>query len=345
MSNQIRGHGRLGTVLGRRATMAVLLSGLAAPSIACAAAGGPAPVRLGTLQFGTVQWIADIIARHHLDTAHDFALRTVTLANTDAGRVALMARAADIVVSDWLFVATARAGGTRLRFAPFSATLGGVMVPADSPVRSLADLAGRRLGVAGGPTDKSWIVVQAAARARPSGPDLAATARVVYGAPPLLSAKLQQGQLDAVLTFWTFAARLEATGYRELVSVADCARTLGLPARLALVGFVFHEDWAARQGPAITGFLAAVESAQQLLQQSEAEWRAIRPLMDAPDQRLFQALRRRFLAGIIHPDPAAEQQAASRLFQVLLQIGGARATGGLAALPPGIFWPPADEAG
>ncbi len=36
-------------------------------------------MRLGILQFGTVQWVAD---------------ETVTLTNTDAGRVALMARAA-----------------------------------------------------------------------------------------------------------------------------------------------------------------------------------------------------------------------------------------------------------
>ena len=149
------------------------------------------------------------------------SLATVKLANTSAGRVALMAGAADVVVSDWLFVAAQRAAGTPLCFAPFSTATGGVVVRGGSPIRSFADLKGRRLGIAGGPVDKSWLILQAAAHAR--GIDLAATARVVYGAPPLLGAKLEQGELDAVLTYWNFVARLEAAGGREVIPVAACA--------------------------------------------------------------------------------------------------------------------------
>ncbi len=67
------------------------------------------PLRLGTLQFGTVQWVADIIRRHDLDIKHGFALRGSMLANTDAGRVSLMAGASDVILSDWPFVAVQRA--------------------------------------------------------------------------------------------------------------------------------------------------------------------------------------------------------------------------------------------
>ncbi len=105
-----------------------------------------------------------MIRRHSLDARNGFALKPVLLANTDGGRVALMAGSADIVVSDWFFVASQRAAGTRLCFAPFSSASGGIMVPTASPVRSLSDLASLRLGVAGGPLDKSWLLVQAAAQ-------------------------------------------------------------------------------------------------------------------------------------------------------------------------------------
>jgi NitT/TauT family transport system substrate-binding protein len=308
------------------------------------AAGGPAradvlpSVRLGILQFGTVQWVGDIIRRHALDTANGFALTTVTLANTDAGRVALMADAADVVVSDWMFVAGQRAAGTRLCFAPFSSATGGVMVAASSPIRALADLAHRRLGVAGGPVDKSWLIVRAAAKAG-SGVDLTEAADLVYGAPPLLNAKLMQGELDAVLTYWNFASRLEAAGYRQIVSVEDCSVGLGLPAAMCLVGFVFHEDWARRNQAAINGFLAASAAADDLLAASDAEWQQIRKLMNAEDEALFQRLKRRFAAGVVHPSAETQQRAAAQLFEVLMRTGGERATDGLQLLPEGIFWP------
>jgi NitT/TauT family transport system substrate-binding protein len=321
-------------VVGRRACLAGILAGISVSARTARSAGA---LRLGVLQFGTVQWVADVIRHHALDSTHGFTLEMAPLANTDAGRVALMAGAADIVASDWFFVAAQRAAGTKLRFAPFSTSTGGVMTRADSPVRSLADLAGRKLGVAGGPADKSWVIVRAAARAK-QDIDLAGVARLAYGAPPLLNAKLLQGELDAVLTFWNFAARLEAAGCRQVVSVDECARDLGVTRRPALVGFVFHEKWAERQTPQVSGFLAATAAAETLLAKSDAEWSRIRPLMNAPDDALFQSLRRRFIGGIAHPSAAEEEQTAARLFEIVLRTGGTRATGGLTQLPPGVFW-------
>ena len=321
--------------VGRRALIAV---GAACFSTRISrAAPAVAPLRLGILQFGTVQWVADIIRRHGLDTRYGFDLQTVTLANTDAGRVSLMAGGSDVVVSDWPFVAVQRSSGTNLSFAAFSSASGGIMTRSDSPVRALADLRGRKLGVAGGPVDKSWLLVQAACRAK-QGIDLAAEAQVVYGAPPLLGAKLAQGELDAVLTFWNFTAKLEATGMREAVSVAQCAEVLGLAPPVSLVGFVFREEWGRASPRVIDGFLGAVREAEEMLAKSDAEWQAIRPLMDAADDAVFARLRERFLAGIAHADVPTQEQQAGRLFAIMRETGGARATGGIDALPPGIFW-------
>ncbi len=338
------GIGTAGTgtaAIGRRACLLAPLAG----ALLGAAAAAPPIVRLGVLQFGTVQWVAEVIRRHRLDAAHGFALRTTLLANTDAGRVALLAGGADIVVSDWPFVAVQRAAGNRLCFAPFSSATGGIMVPALSPIRGLADLRGRRLGVAGGPLDKSWLLVQAAGRAATPPIDLASAARIAYAAPPLLDAKLGQGQLDAVLTFWNFAARLRAAGFHEAVSVAGCAAALGLPSRLGLLGFVFHQNWAEANRAALEGFLAAASAAQDRMAASDAEWPALRPLMNAADPALYSALRAGFVAGIGHPTAAAEQATAARVFAILLRTGGRQATGGLAALPGGIFWPEPDAKG
>jgi NitT/TauT family transport system substrate-binding protein len=302
------------------------------------AAPSPPEVRLGILQFGTVQWVADVIRRHALDRRHGFALDTVTLANTDAGRISLMAGGSDVVASDWPFVAVQRAAGTKLCFAPFSSSSGGIMTGPQSSIRTLADLRGRKLGVVGGPVDKSWLIVQAAGHAT-QNIDLAAAAEVVYGAPPLLDAKLRQGELDAVLTYWNFAADLESTGFRQAVSVTECAAALGISPRISLVGFVFHEDWANANRTAIDGFLGAVDDAEALLAQSDDEWRAIRPLMNATSDTLFGRLRDRFREGVAHEDAGGQAKAAEKMFAVLHDTGGSRATGGIDMLPPGVFWP------
>ncbi len=318
--------------LSRRTLLAAAGAFVAVPAMA-----DPPVLRLGILQFGTVQWIADVIRRHGLDTKHGFSLQGAMLANTDAGRVSLMAGASDVILSDWPFVAVQRASGTNLSFVPFSSASGGFMAAKESPIHALADLRGRKIGVAGGPADKSWLVVQAAARLQ--GIDLAKEASPVYGAPPLLGAKLQQGELDTVLTFWNFAAKLEAAGFREAISVSDCAAALGIPGNLSMVGFVFRQDWADANRPVIDGFLAAVDEAEHLLAGSLAEWTAVRPLMDASDEVLFVRLRDRFQSGMERANAEEQLRGATRLFALLRETGGSQATGGIDTLPPDVFWP------
>ncbi len=301
-------------------------------------AAAPLPVvRLGVLAFGTVQWVASVIQGHGLDRAHGFSLATEPLANNDGAKVALLGGGVDIIVSDWLFVGSERAHGIGLRFAPFSSASGAIMLGRNSPVRTFKDLAHRRLGVAGGPYDKSWMIVRAAAE-RQDGIDLAHAANVVYAAPPLLSAKLAQGGLDAVLTYWNFAAALEVAGFPTLVTVSACAEALGLPANPPLIGYVFHGSWAEKNPSLIAGFLAASAAAEKILVHSDAAWDPIRPLMHAPDDRLFARLKEGFRSGIVAANPSAEEAAANRLFGILHSLGGQAATGGLDRLPPGVFW-------
>ena len=322
-------------LLPRRSLLAA--AGVFAPRLAHAAAALP-PVRLGVLAFGTVQWVASVIRERGLDAAHGFRLETQPLANNDGAKVALLGGAVDIIVSDWLFTGAEQAEGLRLRFAPFSSASGALVVGRRSGIRSFTDLAHRRLGVAGGPFDKSWMIVRAAAR-KQDGIDLAKVADVVYAAPPLLGPELERGRLDAVLTYWNFAAALELAGFRPLVTVSACATAIGLPPHPPLIGYVFKETWAKQNLASIRGFLAASAAAEDVLARSDAAWRAIRPLMHAPDDRLFVLLRRRFRAGIVHATPAEVEAAAERLFAILHALGGSAATGGLARLPSGVFWP------
>ena len=62
--------------------------------------------------------------------------------------------------------------------------------------------------------------------------------------------QLLAGRLDAVLTYWTSVARLEARGMRALLPMAEVLRGLGFPEPLPMVGWTFSDAWAAATGRA-----------------------------------------------------------------------------------------------
>ena len=133
-----------------------LLGLLAAP------ANAADTVRLAIQKTGTLAWELDVIRAHGLDKQAGLDIATLELAAPEAGKIALRGGSADIIVSDWLWVSRERHLGAKLVFYPYSSAVGAVMVPAASPVKSLADLKGRSLAVAGGPIDKSWLLLQGA---------------------------------------------------------------------------------------------------------------------------------------------------------------------------------------
>lgn len=313
----------------------LLLAGMLLPSLARAT--DLRTLRIGVLPFGTVSWEAETIRREKLDEAAGYRLETVRLATNDAARIAFQAGQVDTIVSDLLLAARLRNDGRKVKFLPFSATEGGVMVAANSPIRSVADLAGKRIGVAGGALDKSWILLKAHAQEK-SGIDLATAAQPAFGAPPLLANKLEAGELDAALLYWNFCARLEAKGYRKLVGAGDIARAFGLAGDIALIGYMFDEALAERNDGLIDKFAASSRGAKRLLAENDAAWSAIRPLMEAEDEATFQTLKRYFVEGVPRRPMAEEQADAEKLYAVLLKLGGEKLLGAGTGLPAGLYW-------
>ena len=295
-------------------------------------------IRVGTLKFGTVNWELDVIKTHGLDAKEGFTLEVVPFGANDAADVALMGGAVDAIVEDWLFVTRQRSDGAALTFIPYSSNVGAVMVAGDSPIAGVADLSGKRIGVAGGPLDKSWLLLQAYAK-REHGLDLAGAAEPVYGAPPLLTEKLKSGELDAVLNYWHFGARLEAAGYRRLIGIGEVQEALGVPASVPQLGYVFQEAWADRHAPLVEAFARASRAAKSIMRNSDAEWQRLMPVTRAESEAELAAFMRRYREGIVEHWGAEQQADAARLFAVLAEVGGEKLVGPGQELAPGTFWP------
>jgi NitT/TauT family transport system substrate-binding protein len=296
-------------------------------------------LRIGLQTTGTFAWQLDVIRRHRLAENAGLDLKISQFASPEAGKLALNSGAVDIAVVDWLWIARSRALGAKLLFYPYSSSVGSIMVRADSPLRKIGDLKGHTLAVAGGPLDKSWLIVQAAALRQ--GIDLKREATLEFGAPPLISQKLQQGEAEASLNFWNFCAPLEAIGYRRLLDVRDAEAALGLHQPVALVGYGFSEEFASAHKSTIDRFLAAAQQADEIMLRSDEEWTALRPLMNAEDDRTFLAYRDRTREGIPRRPIAAEAADAGSLFSTLAGIGGAELVGPLQQLDQRLYYQPA----
>jgi NitT/TauT family transport system substrate-binding protein len=316
------------------AVVAALVAGLLAGEAPAQSLG---TVKVGMLEFGTVSWELDVIKHHGLDAARGFTLEVQGFGSGEATNVALQGEAVDAVVDDYFWVSRQRHAGQMLTFIPYSSTVGALMVPPGSAIASLADLEGKKLGVAGGPIDKSWLLIQGLAAKR-HGMDLAAAVEPVYGAPPLLNEKVQDGELDAILNYWHFAARLEAKGFTQLVGVEEAIRELGVASNPPQLGYVFHQSFADANPELIVAFADASRAAKKLLQ-DDAEWERIRPLTKAPDDATLAALKRRYREGIVAHWGAAEQADAAALYAVVAKLGGEKVVGPAAELAPGTFWP------
>jgi NitT/TauT family transport system substrate-binding protein len=327
----------------RRRVLAALGSGAAAFGLrrltARAATPDPAAapdLRIGILKFGSVAWQLDVISRHGLDSAEKIRIEIVELASSQATLVALQAGRVDVVVSDLLWVARQRAGGANWAFVPYSSALGAVVVPAQSPIRSFGDLTGRHLGIAGGPLDKSWLLLRLLSRRR-TGQDLDTLVDKAFGAPPLLSEQMTEGRLDAVLTYWQFAARLEARGARRLLGMDEVMTELGIAEKVPLVGYVLSQGWAATHAAATAGFFRAIRRADDILATSDAEWQVIAPLTGAADAGELDGLRDAYRRGIPDKTGGDRRAAAERLFELFAGIGGEPLVGPSPRLPPGTF--------
>jgi NitT/TauT family transport system substrate-binding protein len=300
-------------------------------------------LRIGVQSTGTFAWQLDVIRRHGLAAAANLTLIDTEMASPDAGKLALNAGTVDIAVVDWLWVARERALGTKLQFYPYSTAVGAIMTKSDSPIRSLADLKGRTLSIAGGPLDKSWLIVQAAAIRH--SVDLKREATLQYGAPPLIYQKLLQGEADASLNFWNFCAQLESHGYRRLYDVRDAETDLGLREPLSLTGYVFPESFVAAHKDTIDRFLSVVRQANDILLSSDSEWDALRPLMRAEDDATFLALRDRTRQGLPRRSVDAEETDARGLFKALVDITGPELVGPARELDPDLYYHPLSGGG
>ena len=296
------------------------------------------PVNVGVLLNGTASWEMQVIQDLELDKEFGIELQLKDVSGKQASHVALMAGDVDIVLSDFVWVAALRANGENFTAVPHSYAVGGLMVLPEGSIKSLADLPGKTIGIAGGPVDKSWVILQAYYAAQ-TGESLADKVNARFGAPPLINELLAEGQIDASLNFWHFNARAKASGADEMISVANMMGEMGIANQPPLLAWVFRDETASEKPDAIKGFLDASFAAKEILLTDDAVWEGLREKMRATDNdALFTQLRDDYRAGILQAYNDDTIAAAAASFAVMAEHGGADLVGDSNTMDAGTFW-------
>lgn len=294
-------------------------------------------IRLGVLAFGTVNWELSTLKNLSPQGSNAFNLEILPVANPQAGKIALQSGAVDIIVSDWIWVSRLRSSGADLSFYPYSNTSGALILPDSSPIKSIADLKDKTLGIAGGELDKNWLLLQALAQQK-NQLDLNTSVEKVYGAPPLLNQQIIRGRVDAIINYWHFAARLEAKGYKQLISGKEILQQLGIKKQVPTLGYVFDREWALKNKNAVNSFLKATQQAKNQLCESDQAWQQIAHLTKAKDQATQKQLRKRYCAGRVQQWGEEERLAASKIYQLLHKLSNNKLTGKSEQLQKNTFW-------
>jgi NitT/TauT family transport system substrate-binding protein len=296
-------------------------------------------IRIGTLQYGSVNWELKLIEELELDKKNSFELEIVELASKNAAAVALQGGSVDLIVTDWFWVSRQRNEKRLFSFIPHSMAAGGLIASKNSKIVNDLDLKNKKIGVAGGQVEKGWLIFRAYYKKK-HGTDLIALSRPIFGAPPLLNKKMQQSGFDAILTYWPYQAKLLTDkNFKKVININEILSELGIPDGIPVIGWVFRDDWGKNNSDVLDNFLKASDEAKKIMLESDKIWDKIRPNMMAEDDLLFSNLREIYREGIPKKKFTKTQiEGAKKLYSILSKIGGKELVGNAKELSPGTFW-------
>ena len=177
-------------------------------------------LKLGVLAYGTVNWELDVIKHHKLDKKNGFNLEVVKLASKNASAIAFQGKSVDMIVNDWLWVNTQRNNGKDFAFYPYSKATGTLYVSKTNKAKNFLDLKGQNIGVAGGPYDKTWLILRAYSKYK-YNKDLKNIINPTFASPPILFKKVLDKSLNGAINFWHFNAKAQAKGARAIISMDE----------------------------------------------------------------------------------------------------------------------------
>ncbi len=294
-------------------------------------------LRIAVLKYGSVNWELDVLQHHKIDKKFNLNIKKIQMTNKDAAAIAFLSKKTDIFVTDWIWVSKQRYMGNKVTFFPYSTAAGGLIIKENSNYKNLIDLENKKVGVAGGSIDKSWLFFRAFFL-REYGKDPLDFFKTSFAAPPLINGLLKTGELDAGINYWNYAARLETQGFKSIINIDEILPILGIYGDLPLIGYVFKEELVINKPKLVKNFLKATKESRNILDNSNEEWTRIKELTGAKDDKMLNTIKKGFRKGIPRSSDHVLNKNITKAYEILKNIGGKQLVGEGKRLEEGTIW-------
>ena len=229
-------------------------------------------VRLGILTSGSQDLIHNVMEQQKFLLKHNVPYERIKVLNPAPLHLFLAEKRVDIGYGGVTAMARARAEGKDMIivhgvFAPVNV----VLVKKDSPMKSLAELKGKRVGNFGGPGSATTGMLMVIAK-KWYGMDLQRETELITAPGPALAGLLEKDQLAAALVGNLESVTLPLTGkYRVLLSMSEEweKRAGRAPATVTVTT---NEEFARANPDLVRRYLAAYEEAVRYIRSHGDVW-------------------------------------------------------------------------
>lgn len=250
---------------------------------------------------GNTGFPIEVMQQQGFAKAHHIKLVLTKLSGVQASDTVLHSGSFEVTTSGWTTIALERAQGTatnETNVYPYFGDTNEVLVRSNSPIKSWADLKGKRIGILGGPSSDDYWVFRVETL-KFFGFDPVKQSHLKSGAPPLLSAQLLSGKLDAIIIIDPFQSQLVATGkVRSIGTLGGLWRQRTGQYPLALT-VIMNTDWANAHLQAAQNFIAAYKESVQYMKDHPGIWPALLKPDGITSPQAISLVRQHFAQGVI----------------------------------------------
>jgi NitT/TauT family transport system substrate-binding protein len=285
------------------------------------------PVRVAAILSAGQAIFSTAMKESGIDRRFGLDEEVVNISTTGQQWLSLRGGTADVAAGSVLDLLRQRQGGLPAKaFMTFQTYSNPIVVPAESPIKTFADLAGKRVGTPD-PNLLDFMIIRAAGK-KAYGLDVGTQATPVPAAPNLLNELLARGQADAALNFISLTSTPVTQGQlREVTTVPQLMKAAGFDPQSFYTLFVVSEAWSDQHPGGAVKLHDAITATFQMLMQEDAPWKSIAEqagITDPAAQAGFMKIQRELFAFDFSP---AKLEATTSLMNDLVKVVGVEPVG------------------
>ncbi|MBI2369360.1 MAG: ABC transporter substrate-binding protein [Deltaproteobacteria bacterium] len=260
--------------------------------------------------------------------------RVTKVLSPPASHTAIVERKSDMAWAGFVSMAIARSQGHRLLVVHAMVSPQNLMLARkDSPLKSMAELRGKKVGIFGGPGATTTQIL-AVVMKRWHGLDLFKDVQVVTAPSPALAALLDKGEIPAALVGDVDSVKLIATGkYRALLDLTEeWEQKVGRPP--LHVALTVHEEFAEKNPETIRGFIRAYLDTIAYIRAHPETWEHYGKEIKLPDREAVELMRQRMGPRLNTVWDEKTIEAQTRFLEYVIDVTGGKP---LAKVPPGLM--------